>query len=151
MQILQTESPAHRPAALQAAAKAVRSVAERPLAQKVQAIDLDGEYPAQIMHQLGEAGAFAHGVDPQYGGTGLGLKGAVQSIEEVSKVCLSTGFIAWCQVACTWYLQNTENAALQARLLPDIATGGRLAGTGLSNPMKHFADIEKIALTAVPV
>ncbi|MEM9486983.1 MAG: acyl-CoA dehydrogenase family protein, partial [Cyanobacteria bacterium P01_F01_bin.116] len=76
---------------------------------------------------------------------------AVQSIEEISKNCLSTGFIAWCQVACTWYLENTDNAALKAEMLPKVATGQLLAGTGLSNPMKHFADIEKIALTATPV
>ncbi|MGF1515156.1 MAG: acyl-CoA dehydrogenase family protein [Elainellaceae cyanobacterium] len=151
MQILQTESSTHRRSPLQSAAEAVRSVAEQSLAPQVQAIDLDGEYPAQVMHELGDAGAFAHAIAPKYEGTGLGLKATIQSLEEISKVCLSTGFMAWCQVACTWYLQNTDNAALQARLLPDIATGRRLAGTGLSNPMKHFADIEKIALTAVPV
>jgi alkylation response protein AidB-like acyl-CoA dehydrogenase len=59
--------------------------------------------------------------------------------------------MVWCQVACTWYLQNTQNRSLSANLLPDIATGKQLAGTGLSNPMKHFAEIEKIALTAEPV
>ncbi len=150
MQTLQPDLSTNTPT-LQTAAEAVRSIAEQSLAQQVQAIDLDGKYPTQIMHQLGEAGAFAHGVSPEYQGSGLGLRAAVQSIEEISKVCLSTGFMAWCQVACTWYLQNTENEELRATLLPDIATGRQLAGTGLSNPMKHFVDIEKIALTAIPV
>ncbi|MGF1535474.1 MAG: acyl-CoA dehydrogenase family protein [Elainellaceae cyanobacterium] len=150
---MQTLKPdiANRLTSLQAATEAVRNVAERSLAPQVQAIDLEGEYPVQVMHQLGEVGAFAHAIAPKYQGTGLGLRGAIQSIEEISKVCMSTGFMAWCQVACTWYLQNTENEALRATMLPDVATGRLLAGTGLSNPMKHFADIEKIALTAVPV
>jgi alkylation response protein AidB-like acyl-CoA dehydrogenase len=96
-------------------------------------------------------GAYAHAVSAEFQGTELGLKGAIQSIEEVSKACLSTGFMVWCQVACTWYLQNTDNRTLASTLLPDIAMGRKLAGTGLSNPMKHFADIEKIALVAEPV
>lgn len=151
MQTLETPPSENALLTHQAAAQAVKGVVEEMLAPKVQDIDLKGEYPAQILHQLGEVGAYAHAVSPDFHGTGLGLKGAIQSIEEISKACLSTGFMAWCQVACTWYLQNTENQPLAERLLPDIATGKKLAGTGLSNPMKHFADIEKIALTADPV
>ncbi len=131
--------------------KALREVIDRTLSPKVADIDLKGEYPDQIMHQLGEADAFAHAVSLDNQGSGKGLRAAVQSIEEISKDCLSTGFISWCQVACTWYLENTENHQLKAKLLPEIATGKKLAGTGLSNPMKHFAEIEKIALTATPV
>ncbi|MEM9808164.1 MAG: acyl-CoA dehydrogenase family protein [Cyanobacteria bacterium P01_D01_bin.56] len=126
----------------------LRTVINQVLTPKVQDIDLKGEFPGQIMHQLGDAGAFSHAVSTDFQGSGKGLKAAVQSIEEISKDCLSTGFIAWCQVACTWYLENTDNTALKAEMLPKVATGQALAGTGLSNPMKHFADIEKIALSA---
>ena len=151
MQALQTVRPTPPLSAYQAATQAVQDVVKESLVPKVQDIDLKGEYPTQVLHQLGQAGAYAHAVAPEYQGSGLGLKGAIQSIEEISSVCLSTGFMAWCQIACTWYLQNTENQALTSTLLPDVATGQKLAGTGLSNPMKHFADIEKIALTAEPV
>lgn len=129
----------------------LRKVINKTLTPKVQDIDLKGEFPEQIMHDLGAAGAFSHAVSSRYEGSGKGLKYAVQSIEEVSKDCLSTGFITWCQVACTWYLENTENDALREKLLPEVSSGRVLAGTGLSNPMKHFADIEKIALTATRV
>lgn len=151
MQTLQKPTHSHPSTDYQAATAAVREVVKHELTPKVADIDLKGEYPSEILHQLGAAGAYAHAVAPEFNGTGLGLKGAIQSIEEVSKACISTGFMAWCQVACTWYLQNTDNQALAKQLLPDIATGQKLAGTGLSNPMKHFADIEKIALTAEPV
>lgn len=153
MQTLETP-PVHRDRAFsshQAAAQAVKNVVDEMLMPKVQDIDLKGEYPTQILHELGAAGAYAHAVSPEFQGTGMGLKAAIQSIEEISKACMSTGFMAWCQVACTWYLQNTQNQALAQQLLPDIAAGHKLAGTGLSNPMKHFAKIEKIALTAEPV
>lgn len=151
MQTLQAAPAKNTSLTHESAVAAVRSVVQESLTPKVQDIDLKGEYPAEILAQLGEAGAFAHAVSPEFGGTGLGLRATIQAIEEVSKVCVSTGFMTWCQVACTWYLQKTDNTALTAAMLPNIVAGKQLAGTGLSNPMKHFADIEKIALTAVPV
>jgi alkylation response protein AidB-like acyl-CoA dehydrogenase len=151
MQTLQTAPLKRPPSTYETAVNAVKQIVEKNLVPKVQDIDLKGEYPVQILRQLGEVGAYAHAVSAEFQGTELGLKGAIQSIEEVSKACLSTGFMVWCQVACTWYLQNTDNRALASTLLPDIAMGRKLAGTGLSNPMKHFADIEKIALVAEPV
>lgn len=130
---------------------AILSVVDQELAPHVQDIDLNGQYPGDIMQRLGTAGAFRQVVSPEFGGEGISLKGAIQSIEAVSKSCLSTGFITWCQVACTWYLQNTQNSELQKELLPAVAQGQVMAGTGLSNPMKCFAGIEKIALTATKV
>lgn len=118
------------------------------LAPQVPAIDLQGKYPRDFMQRVGEIGGFAQAVSPEFGGTGNGLRAAIQAIETISQECLCTGFMSWCQVACTWYLQNSDNPYLQQQVLPQVATGQRLGGTGLSNPMKHFAGIEKIALVA---
>jgi alkylation response protein AidB-like acyl-CoA dehydrogenase len=123
------------------------AIAEK-LSPIVRNIDAKGEYPLTFMHQVGALGGFGQAVPTSYGGSDMGLKGSIQVIEAVSQECLSTGFIAWCQIACTWYIQNSENEHLKQHILPSIAKGERLAGTGLSNPMKHFAGIEKIALTA---
>ncbi|MBD1821372.1 acyl-CoA/acyl-ACP dehydrogenase [Cyanobacteria bacterium FACHB-DQ100] len=111
--------------------------------------DIDqGKYPRTFMHQVGAIGGFAQAVSPEFGGTGNGLWAAIQVIEAISAECLCTGFMTWCQIACTWYMQNSDNNYLQQQVLPQVATGKRLGGTGLSNPMKHFAGIEKIALVA---
>jgi alkylation response protein AidB-like acyl-CoA dehydrogenase len=117
------------------------------LKPQVEAID-QGHYPAEFMHLAGQVGAFGQAVAPEYGGVGNGLRGAIQAIELISQECLCTGFMAWCQVACTWYMQNSDNLYLKKCILPQVATGEVLGGTGLSNPMKHFAGIEKIALVA---
>src|SRR5262249_40522202 len=45
-----------------------------------------------------------------------------------------------------WYIATSSNAALQASLLARAAAGQVLGGTGLSNPMKHFAAIEPLRL-----
>jgi alkylation response protein AidB-like acyl-CoA dehydrogenase len=119
----------------------------KELTPQVRAIDSQGEYPRAFMHQVGALGGFGQAVPTRYGGANS-LKGSIQAIEAIAKECLSTGFITWCQIACTWYLQNSENEYLKQNILPSIAKGERLAGTGLSNPMKHFTGIEKIALVA---
>lgn len=120
---------------------------ETTLKPQVVAID-QGHYPREFMHLAGRVGAFGQAVSSDYGGMGNGLRGAIQSIELISEECLCTGFMAWCQVACTWYMQNSDNVYLKKHILPKVATGELLGGTGLSNPMKHFAGIEKIAIVA---
>lgn len=126
----------------------LKIVIAKELAPKVADIDLKGEYPQNFMRQTGTIGSFGQAVPTEFGGAGEGVKAAIQVIEVVSQECLSTGFITWCQIACAWYIQNSDNEYLKQYVLPQVATGQVLAGTGLSNPMKHFAGIEKIALVA---
>ena len=127
---------------------ALKTATKEKLLPKVKDIDLGGEYPQEFMQRIGSLGGFAQTVPQKYGGTGGSVKTALQVIETVSETCLSTGFISWCQIATAWYIQNGESEYLKREILPDIAAGKAMAGTGLSNPMKHFAGIEKIALTA---
>lgn len=126
----------------------LKVVIAKELTPKVTDIDLKGEYPQNFMDQIGVIGSFGQAVPTEFGGAGTGIKAAIQVIEAVSQECLSTGFITWCQIACAWYIQNSNNEYLKQYVLPQVATGQILAGTGLSNPMKHFAGIEKIALVA---
>ena len=123
---------------------------KQQLTRQVKDID-EGKYPREFMEQIGSLGGFAQTVAADYGGTGIEIKTALQVIETVSQTCLSTGFIAWCQIATAWYIQNGESEYLKQEVLPDVAIGKAMAGTGLSNPMKHFAGIEKIALTATKI
>ena len=120
---------------------------KKQLTPQVKCID-EGKYPDQFMQQIGRLGGFAQTVPIEYGGAAGKVKTALQVIETVSQTCLSTGFISWCQIATAWYIQNGSSEYLKREVLPDVATGKAMAGTGLSNPMKHFAGIEKIALKA---
>lgn len=128
----------------------LKTAVKKELAPKVKEIDQKGEYPKAFMHRIGEMGGFSQTVSFKYGGSNQGIKKAIEVIETISEECVNTGFITWCQIACAWYIQNSNNQNLQEILLGKVATGEKLAGTGLSNPMKHFADIEKISLSAEP-
>lgn len=118
------------------------------LSPHVVAIDQKGEYPGIFLHRLGAIGGFGAMVAPQFGGTGYGLKNAIRVIEDVSRECVSTGFLVWAQQACAWYLQNSGNLTIRRDVLPQIAQGTVLGGTGQSNAMKSCVSIEDNRLTA---
>ena len=62
--------------------------------------------------KLGALGGFASMMPAEFGGSGRGLSHAIQVIDEVSKECVSTGFLVWAQYALQWYLVNSTNPAL---------------------------------------
>ena len=127
---------------------AIREAAATDLRPLVGEIDREGLYPRAWMERLGELGGFAQGAPVELGGGGRGLKATLQGMEAVSSECLSTGFCVWCQMVCGWYIQHGASDFLKRQVLPQVLAGARMGATGLSNPMKHFAGIEKINLVA---
>jgi alkylation response protein AidB-like acyl-CoA dehydrogenase len=125
---------------------ATQEVVDQDLKPLTVKIDLEGYYPEEILRKLGPLGAFRQhlpSVRPD-GETDLGA--AIQAMATVSHECMSTGFTVWCQDTCGWYLETGANDALKDLWLPKIATGEVLAGTGMSNTMKAFANIEPLRL-----
>ncbi len=118
----------------------------RPLAD---AIDREGFYPETYLRELGKLGGFAAAVPTEYDGLGLDLSTQIDITTLISRECGSTGFMVWCQSTCAWYLLNSPNAEVRDRYLKDVARARLLAGTGMSNTVKHLAGIEKINLRAV--
>lgn len=129
--------------------KAVRAIAQGPLA--AQAYDIDrGAYPADLLKQLAAAGAMSAHLT-QADGTAGDYPLAIQAMAEAAKVCGATGFMMWCQCVAGLYLQASGNPALMGERLARHMRGDTLGGTGLSNPMKSFAQIEALLLKATPV
>ena len=117
----------------------------KPLAPS---IDQNGFYPKQYLHELGKLGGFAALATPSEGGLGYGLDTQIEVIRQVGKECGATAFSVWCQSACAWYLHKTERPAVRQKYLADIIHGTILAGTGMSNTIKHLSKIEKHLLQA---
>ena len=132
---LKTEAPAD-----------LDTVIRRALKPKVIAID-HGEYPADVLHEIGAAGAYRHHLATQ-NPAGMDIAAAIDDMDRISAECMSTGFMTWCQDAVAWYVENSDNQHLKDTVLPKLASGELLGGTALSNPMKYFAGIEDILLHA---
>lgn len=129
----------------------IAQLVERELAPMVQDIDRKGVYPEQFMLKLGEIGGYQSVGDLAEGGNGLGLSTQILVIREVGKICGATAFSVWCQAACGWYLHQTKNETVKSRYLADVLQGKILAGTGMSNTVKHLAGIEEHNLKAEKV
>lgn len=129
----------------------VRTLVQTELNPLVEKIDRQGMYPEAFMYHLGEIGAYACVGEISEGGNGLGLATQIAVINEVSKICGTTAFSIWCQAACAWYLHQSPNQAVRVRYLADVLQGKVLAGTGMSNTVKHLAGIEAHNLQAQKV
>jgi alkylation response protein AidB-like acyl-CoA dehydrogenase len=105
-------------------------------------IDTEGFYPETFLRRFGAVGGFGlHAASPEK------LSDAIDAMAQVGRLCGSTAFLIWCHDACVWYLANTSNQPLRERFLEPVASGARFGATALSNPMKHFSDLEVLRLT----
>lgn len=125
--------------------EAVRAIANGPLAAMAEEIDRLGTYPDAVLRALGKAGAYraqtAMDGRPDF-------EAAIRAITEVSRVCGATGFMVWCQAACTLYMEHSGNPALSGERMASHVDGSTLGGTALSNPMKALTGIEPMLLKA---
>lgn len=122
----------------------VERISAELLAPMARRIDEERIYPEEIVRAYGAAGAYGTHV----GGTDAptDLTTAILSMARASEECLSTGFCLWCQDTLAWYIASSDNAHLKAEVLPKVARGEALGGTGMSNPMKAMGEIEPMRL-----
>lgn len=112
----------------------------------VSRIDEEAFYAKDYLQALGQARFFeAEATEEE------SLVKRFALIEETAKTCMTTAFCIWCHLAAITYLSFTENIFLKKEVLPDLITGKLLSGTGLSNPLKSFAHLEKLHLKAEEV
>lgn len=135
----------------QALLNQISQLIQNELAPIVQDIDQKGLYPENFMRNLGKMGGYQAVGSVAEGGNNLGLDTQISVIREVGKVCGATAFSVWCQVACGWYLHQTSNETVKSRYLADVLQGKVLAGTGMSNTVKHLSGIEAHHLVAEKV
>jgi alkylation response protein AidB-like acyl-CoA dehydrogenase len=124
----------------------ISQIIKNDLKPKTIAID-KGLYTTEILEKLGGAGCYRHHIPSLNNGT-LDLFGAIIDMAKVSEECMTTGFIMWHQAVGSWYIENSDNDWLKKEILPKMVDGEYFGASALSNPMKHFAGIEDLKLTA---
>lgn len=128
----------------------VRTHVRVGLHPQVEAIDRQGAYPRDWLLEFGALGGFAALTGPEHGGNGLGLATQIEVMAAVGGACGATAFTLWCQGACAWYLRHSPHAPVRERYLAPLVRGRLLAGSGMSNTVKHLAGIERHFLQAAP-
>jgi alkylation response protein AidB-like acyl-CoA dehydrogenase len=110
----------------------VRTLARERIAPRAAEIDASHEFPWDVVELYREHGIFGLFFDEAFGGTGTGTLLSLIAIEEVSKVCATSGVILAVQELGSLGLKVAGTEEQKARYLPKLASGECLAAYALT-------------------
>src|SRR4051794_22204773 len=110
----------------------VRTLARERIAPRAAEIDESHEFPWDVVELYRENDIFGLFFDEQHGGLGTGTLLALVAIEEVSKVCATSGLILAVQELGSLGLKLAGTAEQQAAWLPRLASGEVLCAYALT-------------------
>jgi alkylation response protein AidB-like acyl-CoA dehydrogenase len=112
----------------------VRRFAEERVAPRAAEIDRTGEFPWDIVHLLAEQGLLGLGLPEACGGGGADLLTTALAIEEVSRVCATSGVLVAVQHLGSLPIMIAGTPEQQERFLSPVARGEWLAAFALTEP-----------------
>jgi alkylation response protein AidB-like acyl-CoA dehydrogenase len=112
----------------------VRTLARERVAPRAAEIDKKGEFPWDMVELFREHELFGLPYDEEYGGTGTGALMVLVAIEELSKVCATTGLILAVQELGSLGIKLAGTDEQKQRFLPRLASGEWLAAYALTEP-----------------
>lgn len=113
----------------------VREFASQVIAPHAAEIDETCDFPRDMIREVGEFGLLGVPFPKQYGGAGLDNLSYAIAVEEVSRVCGSTGvtMAAHISLGChPIYTYGTETQ--KKKYLPPLLTGKKISSFGLTEP-----------------
>jgi alkylation response protein AidB-like acyl-CoA dehydrogenase len=112
----------------------VRTLARERIAPRAAEIDKTAEFPWDVVEVFREQMLFGILFDEAYGGIGESALMALVTIEEVSKVCATSGLIVAVQELGSLGIKLTGTEEQKQRFLPRLASGEWLAAYALTEP-----------------
>ena len=104
----------------------------KPLAQE---IDEEHRFPRETVEKMAKAGFLGIPVPKEYEGQGCDPLTYVMCVEELSKVCGTTGVIVSAHTSlCVDPIQTFGTPEQKAKYIPDLASGRKLGAFGLTEP-----------------
>jgi alkylation response protein AidB-like acyl-CoA dehydrogenase len=112
----------------------VRTLARERVAPRAAEIDKTAEFPWDMVEVLREHDIFGLPFDEEHGGTGTGALMVLVAIEELSKVCATTGLLLAVQELGSLGIKLAGTDEQKARWLPKLASGEWLPAYALTEP-----------------
>jgi butyryl-CoA dehydrogenase len=113
----------------------MRKFAQEELEPKAAEIDRRGEFPLENIKKLADLGMMGIIVPEKYGGSELDFVSLAVAIEEISKVCATTGVITAVHNSLVCYpILTFGTEAQKAKYLPELASGRKLGAFALTEP-----------------
>lgn len=129
--------------------KMVREFAINEVEPIAAEIDEEARFPAETIKKAGELGLMGMPFPRKYGGADADYISYIMAIEELSKVCGSTGVIIQTHVAlCAWPIFTYGTEEQKMKYLPDLLSGKKIGAFGLTEPNagSDAAGIQTIAI-----
>ncbi|HEY3336034.1 MAG TPA: acyl-CoA dehydrogenase family protein [Candidatus Limnocylindrales bacterium] len=111
---------------------AVRELADDRIAPRAAEIDRSAEWPEDVRRLLADHDIFGIPFAEQFGGLGADLLTLCLAIEQISRVCATSGLILAVQALGAIPIQVAGTPEQQQRWLPGLASGERLIAFGLT-------------------
>lgn len=129
--------------------KMVREFAVKEVEPIAAEIDQEARFPLETIEKAGKLGLMGMPFPREYGGAGADYISYVMAIEELSKVCGSTGVIVQTHCAlCAWPIMTYGTEEQKRKYLPDLLSGRKIGAFGLTEP-NAGSDAAGIQTTAV--
>ena len=104
----------------------------KPLAQEV---DEEERFPRETVEKMAKYGFMGIPVPKQYGGQGCDILTYVMCVEELSKVCGTTGVIVSAHTSlCIDPILTYGTEEQKQKYIPDLASGRKIGAFGLTEP-----------------
>src|SRR5205807_370000 len=112
----------------------IRELARERIAPRAAEIDRSAEFPWDVVELFRDHEVFGLLHEERYGGLGASALMTLVAIEEVSKVCATSGVIIAVQELGSLGLKLAGNDEQKQRFLPKLASGEWLAAYALTEP-----------------
>jgi alkylation response protein AidB-like acyl-CoA dehydrogenase len=112
----------------------IRELARERIAPRAHDIDKSAEFPWDVVELYRENDIFGMLYDEEYGGIGASALMTLVAIEEVSKVCATSGLIIAAQELGSLGIKLAGTDEQKERFLPRLASGEWLAAYALTEP-----------------
>jgi alkylation response protein AidB-like acyl-CoA dehydrogenase len=113
---------------------AVRVLADEQIAPRAAAIDRDAAWPEDVRQLLATHDVLAIPFSEEYGGVGGDLLTLCLAIEQISRVCATSGLIVAVQALGAIPIQAAGTDEQKSAWLPGLASGEKLIAFALSEP-----------------
>ena len=114
--------------------RSVRELARNRIAPRAAEIDRTGEFPWDVVDLFRQQDLFSLPFPAEHGGLSGSALTLNVAIEEIAGVCASSALILAVQALGGYPIMIGGNEEQKARLLPDLASGKKLAAYALTEP-----------------
>jgi alkylation response protein AidB-like acyl-CoA dehydrogenase len=112
----------------------IHALADEKIAPRAAEIDRSGEFPEDIRQLLAAQEILALPFPAKYGGVGTDLLTQCLAVEQIARACTTSSLILTVQGLGSLPILLGGSEEQKARLLPDLASGKKLAAFALTEP-----------------